>query len=343
MLLVPCVASKAQANPNASDQTPTHVLHDPDNRVEFDASAFTGGVPRWENNHLITFEVDAATPSTPNVSIYGRDGRLSRQIVIWIPEAMRVFLDNVVLTTDGRILATGVADSNDGKRAAFIAITDVAGKVTSVIRTNPFLASQLCLGPDGTVWTFGDVPSTGTASAEVSAGLLRNYDFGAGLLHEFLPRSSFPASRNAPAFLSGVGKEVAMRCSQSELVIYSGPAREVIVMNFSDLIITRWKDRRSTRALPMLGFALTASGTIYSSLTSVPEQTDEKNAKAGLYELQFDAPTHSAVWLPVMRIQQSGPPTDSDVTLLLGVDGNALVYNRVGDSGVHWSSTTPNP
>jgi streptogramin lyase len=99
--------------------------------------------------------------------------------VIWFQGSQRVLIYSTTATSDGRIIAAGKAEKADGEAAPFVALTDLAGKVTTVIQTKGFAPMNICQAPDGTVWSFG-----GTGYDEHSepnpGDTLRHFDFQKG-------------------------------------------------------------------------------------------------------------------------------------------------------------------
>lgn len=120
------------------------------------------------------------------------------------------------VTPDGRMVASGEADKADGTRAPFIALTDLSGKVTSVIQTKDFYPTNVCVAPDKTVWSFGATSWDEVNHRPLPGDLLRHFDFGKGQLAGYIPRSTFPdpSSRDT---------KTLMRCSSGDVAIFSGP------------------------------------------------------------------------------------------------------------------------
>ena len=110
-------------------------------RVVFDNGAFFGPstpVPEWDNGYLISREVETFQLGTPNVRLYDLSGRQARAASIWFPRAVRVIIHSATATSDGRIIAGGTTEKQDGTGVGFIARTDLAGKITDVIQAKGF-------------------------------------------------------------------------------------------------------------------------------------------------------------------------------------------------------------
>ena len=139
LLMAPQLASGAQ-RPNSLSVS-TKALSDSTQRVVFDNGAFSGpstASPQWDNGYLVSREVETFQAGVANVRLYDHSGEKVREAAIWFPDSLRVLIYSATAASDGRIIAGGKAEKADGSSAPFIALTDHAGKVTSVIQTAGF-------------------------------------------------------------------------------------------------------------------------------------------------------------------------------------------------------------
>jgi hypothetical protein len=194
-------------------------------RVVFDKGAFFGTstpLPRWDNGYLISWEIETFQAGTPNVRLYDSSGNQVRTASIWFPDAARVLVYSASATSDGRIVAGGSAEKQDGTAAGFIVRTDLGGKITDVIQTRGFGPLNVCQAPDGTVWSFGGTGFEYQSSQPKPGDTLRHFDFDKGEIASYLARSSFLK----PEIQAGI------RCSADEVIAYSPNAKAYIEMKY---------------------------------------------------------------------------------------------------------------
>jgi hypothetical protein len=296
-------------------------------RVVFNRRAFlsqSAAVPRWDNGYLVSREVETYQSGLPNVRLYDNSGEMAREAVIWFPGSQRVVIYSATVTSDGRIVASGDAQKTDGTAAPFIVLTDLAGKVTSVIQTIGFAPANICQAPDGTVWSLG---GTGyNDHSEPNPGnTLRRFDFQKGEIGSYLSRSTFPR-RPGPESLAHI------RCSTNEVVAYSSRAQVYIEMKYGAPAPHIYHAEEPS-GLRLVGFAMTGSKEIYGYFS--------RAGKSGLYFLSFDEGASTVAWLPIGGTV--GLYTKSGViTGLWGSDGDKLVVSRAedgaGETALHWAT-----
>jgi hypothetical protein len=298
-------------------------------RVVFDKAAFLGTstpLPEWDNGYLISWEIETFEAGTPNVRLYDLSGTQVRAASIWFPGAVRVLIYSATATLDGRIIAGGSTEKQDGTAATFIARTDLGGKLTDVIQTKGFAPLNVCQAPDGTVWSFGGTGFDEQKRAQPKPGdTLRHFDFQKGEIASYLARSSFP---NLPR----PETQARIRCSADEVVAYSAHAKVYIEMKYGgDAPQVYHADPPS--GLQLNGFAMTGPRKIYAYFY--------KLANNGLYHLSFDDASKTAQWLPVTGTVGTGT-TPGVIIGLWGADGDKLVVSRAedptGNTAFHWVS-----
>jgi hypothetical protein len=322
-----------RVNLRAQDAKPgvhSEALSDSARRVVFDRGAFFGestAMPTWENGYLVGREIESFQSSVPNVRLYDESGKHVREAAIWFPGSLRVVIYSATATPDGRIIAAGKAEKSDGIAAPFIALTDLAGKVTDVIQTTGFIPAHICQAPDGTVWSFG-----GTGYDERShpkpGDTLRHFDFQKGEIGSYLARSAFPKPLHP-----GPEVHASIRCSTSEVVAYSHSAQAYVEMKYGDGAPHVYH-AEAPSGLRLGGITATGSKKVYGFFSS--------GGTGGLYYLSFDKANSTANWLPVKGAV--GAYTKLGVvTGLWGSDGDKLLVSQAEDTAgvaaIHW--TTP--
>jgi hypothetical protein len=249
-----------------------------------------------------------------------------RAASIWFPEAVRVLIYSATATPDGRIIAGGSLERPDGTGVGFLARTDLAGKVTDVLQTKGFGPMNVCLAPDGTMWSFGGTGFDRQKRSQPNPGdTLRHFDFRKGEVASYLARSSFP---NLPMPETQAG----IRCSADEVLAYSSPAKVYIEMKYTADAPQAYHTEEPA-GLQFHGFAATGSRKIYAHFS--------KLAKTGLYYLAFDDASKTAHWLPV----RGAVGTYNSLGVIIGLwgaDGDKLVVSRAedptGNTALHWVS-----
>jgi hypothetical protein len=303
-------------------------------RIVFDSSFLNGprtASPYWENGYLISREIETFTPATPNVRLYDKSGRKVLEAAIWFPGAQRVLIEDATATSDGRIVASGIAEKSDGTAAPFIALTNLAGSVTDVVRPDGFYPANICLAPDNTVWSFG---GTGydSDSRPNPGDVLRHFDFQKGQIAAFIPRSTYPT-------LPVPDERASIRCSSTQAVVYASQVHEYIEIDYDSTSHRSYQ----TAAPPNLkfdGFAFQGPKKVFGYFANHLKNSDPAE---GLYTLTFNESRKTADWVPVGGAV--GPRTQSGVIrTLLGSDGQELVVSRVGDPAgnvaIHWVTPT---
>jgi hypothetical protein len=327
-LLLLLIALQASLNAQEGQVTVSKSLSDSLRRVVFDRGAFfsnSAAMPSWNNGYLASREVETFQAGTSNVRLYDQSGQLVREAGIWFPGSLRVLILSATATPDGRIIAAGEAQKRDGSSAPFIALTDLAGKVTNIIQTTGFVPANMCQAPDGTVWSFGGV-GFDDRSHPKQGDTLRHFDFQKGQIGSYLPRSTFP-DRLHPA----PDVAASIRCSASGVKAYSRSAKAYIEMDYGDTK-PRVYHAEAPANLRLAGFTTVGTNEVYAYFYHA--------GSGGLYYLATDASTQTAEWFPVKGT--IGTHTEPGVvTGLWGSDGDKLLVSRAGDNAgdtaVHWA------
>jgi len=321
-----------QVRLRAQDARPsnyTKALSGSTRRIVFENGAFFGtstGAPKWDNGYLVSREVETFQAGVPNVQLYDQSGKQARAASIWFPGAARVLMYSATATSDGRIIAAGVTEKSDDTAASFIALTDLAGKITNVIQTKGFAPVNVCPAPDGTVWSFGGTGSDEQKHIEPNPGdTLRHFDFQKGEVASYLPRSGFP-SRPRPEVSAQI------RCSADEVFVYSSNAHVYIEMKYSGGAPQVYP-AEAPSGLRFHGFAATGSKKAYAYFSKLGD--------GGLFFLSLDETSKTARWLPVEGTV--GVYTKPGrITGLWGSDGDNLVVSRAedrtGQTAFHWAT-----
>lgn len=154
----------------------------------------------------------------------------------------------------------------DGSISGFIVKTDLAGNTIQSISTGTFHPEQLCEAPDGTVWSLGE--SVNAGAPEPDAEVVRQYDFGKGLLHSFLPENTVRAVLNSSKpWFNPFGS--FLRCGKEKVSIYLEFTDEYAEIDNSSFALTRWKlDQSVVQQRKANGLAVTDDGKVYVSFSA---------------------------------------------------------------------------
>src|SRR5690349_13761372 len=125
------------------------------NQAQFPVLA-EGGIRRVDNGYLVTIAAPPyMVPDKPGIIVYGRDGAVIREAIVWIEGAVNVIVEDAAVSASGTLVVSGGAVNKDGVVATFIAEIGSDDRVAKIVRTTPFTPQYLCALDDGTVWSYG--------------------------------------------------------------------------------------------------------------------------------------------------------------------------------------------
>ncbi len=285
--------------------------------------------PHWSNGlmfHVLRSSLTSNEPG-PNLAAYDRTGHVILKTRMWVPDAWKVIIRGEAASTDGSLAVIGIAYTNSGARAGFLAQLGPSGAVARITRTYPFEASALCFGPDGSLWLLGeDVPTDAYKREDVpDHAILQHYGADGRLINKFLQRSMFNAAPWHPTQArEGYAHIVAFKDRIGLLTV--GDMRWIEMRADGAVISTvpvQYPGNSDpTKLNKMTGFAMTADNNLYASFQD-----------KSLYRLD----RLTGRWSVIELGAQAVPP---DFAVLLGADGDSLVYARP-QSVVAWSEVLP--
>lgn len=301
----------------ATDQT--HYRAEPDTKAVF--SGVAGGsmafpFERFERGHLLAWEYEAS-PSKPSILVFGRDGKLEREVVVWYPGAVRVNIGDVTITTGGRLIATGAAAQENGTITDFLAAVDKSGKMQNIVRTGPYVANFICTtGAEDTVWTFGG--DRHAQSSRQHYSMLREYSMEKGLRSQLLDRATLPVDH---LLMKGASLgDVGLHCTSSEVALHIVQTGQLIEHQLKDgPALTYAKLPKVSKDVRVTGYTMTDNGDLFASMAieSASPQT------YGLFRLNKD--NGEAQWQPANGMLLSASK-EKDAMRILGSEGNEVVY-----------------
>jgi hypothetical protein len=270
----------------------------------------------WDKGHLVSFSVGEIKEP---LLFHDRSGQLLFDDSLEFKGAVRTYVQHAAVTTSGTAVVAASVVNSDGAVADLIAEVGRDG-IRHVIRTSPFYPLKVCATEQGTVWAYGKELSEDRRSELRSHyAVLREYSFDKGELRSALDRSTVRPPKGVP--IDGTRDEFQMRCNSKKVVIFSGPTKELIEYDFSASRLTRWPLAPLPDGVDFVrvtGAALTDSGDVYVSTYDAP------NIKALTRILKIRVnPSGTADWIQVASTQ-----SDGNFFVLLGNDGEDLVYSR---------------
>jgi len=285
----------------------------------------TWNARKWLGGSLVVFHQGIAP--TPTFGLYGSDDRASMTGVVSFPDSNEVSISDVTVDEKRNVYVSGGAMSSSGVLGQFIEEFDPNGKSLGVIRTNPFVAQQVCAIGDGRVWALGFDREIEKKKGDYA--VLRRFDFGRGEVTAILQRST--VSWN---FMRG-HHHSSLVCNPKSVGLY---------LPYDNLWFEANADGTNSflRQLPSLPSNSLITGSAFTESSRFFVTVDYRSRGAtGLFELQTTDATHATY----SSVTVSGN-TASDlssrsrpVVELLGSGGNDLVYLRSRSLPlVYWSA-----
>jgi hypothetical protein len=293
-------------------ENPTQPVPEPYREVYFEA--FEPGTRwnwhLWDRNYLIVWTAESQGPTVPSLAIYDSDGKLVRDVIVWVPGVDQVFIHRAAVTPSGLIVLT-VGALKGETVANFIAAIDHSGEMKYMIRTNPFIPVHVCVAEDGTIWTLGWEKRKGPPG-----DLLRHYSFEKGELRTTLNRGRLP--RKFGMF----NPDVAIRCGKDKVYLYVGVSNQFIEYDVAADRLSQWH----LTPLPypdvrFRGFAATENGEVFAGFRGWEAPL---GPRAGMFRLERQA-TGKAQWVPVPGMEFLHRK-DKRIFDILGSDGADLVF-----------------
>lgn len=293
--------------------------------VQLPAEAVSGKVspPLWSGRFFYVRAYEMM-PGQPQVRVYNQSG-LVLPITVSFPDSGTVSVEGVTALNGGPgALVSGSAWSQSGQFATFLAWIDNKGNTTKVIRTNPFLATRICLAPDGSIWAFGVNAENTQADDEV----VRHFSQDGTLTGKYALKSSFGVKRN-PAVLSHRGTPF-IGASKDRVGVFSAIVDQWLEFDFDGKMLGRWTvdpppamkpDGTSSKPLNVPAVVLRDDNSVYAWL--------DGGTNAGIYVLDKSGPR----W-----VQATGIDTHRFACLFGAQGAELLLRARQGSGQFAWVS-----
>jgi hypothetical protein len=335
----PSSAKHAAQDPKSQPQSTSNAsagqLSKPFRTASFPASVwFDARSPIWANGHFAKLTLG---DFPAGIEVYDRNAKLVSQTYVSIPGATQLWLVGAIPTGEGGAIASGQF-SNDEETTYFLARTSPSGGVVSTLRTQSFVAARICQTSDGTVWTLGRDPEKESAN-DTDYALVRQFSFGKGLLHTYVPRSSVNLS-NDGALGAGEGPSSAfLSCGKDRISVFFNQTNEYFEIDPSKESLKRWKmDMAPLSDGRVTGLTATDAGRVYASLFEIKNDTDIKTH--GLFELKAEPNVPTGKWLLINGTLNSQPRPDDaprgSFFRLWGADNEDLLIRRLFAPDISW-------
>jgi hypothetical protein len=142
-------------------------------------------LPTFDRGYLAVYEPEET------IALYGPDGSLAYRAIAQVPGEPVHSINNATPDADGT-LAIAIEHRVDKSPGGGIAVFDPTGIQSAFIDTGTdWLPTQVCFGPDHSIWTIGWRGLNPPATSSAEYFVLRNYTRDGRLVGAFLPRSSF--------------------------------------------------------------------------------------------------------------------------------------------------------
>lgn len=291
---------------------PSLGLAPPRYKAEF-TPVISNGVHRvsWDKGHLVSFSGEMKEP----VAMYDTSGKWLFENPLTFENAIQTYIQDAAPTGSDTAVVAASAVNADGAVADLIIDVGKDG-IRHAIRTSPFYPERVCATDDQKVWAYGtEIKNNRAGEPRAHYPMLREYSFEKGELRSTLDRASVRPPQGVP--VTGTQSDVYMRCAPGRVVLVSGPTNELMEYDLAASKLTRWPLAPLPERFYINGAAVTAAGEVYISIFR-PGQ----NALTGLVRLSVNS-AGTAEWTPLIV----GPPSGGKFFLLLGNDGDDLVYS----------------
>jgi len=163
------------------------------------------------HGYLVKFRHHSDSPGTPNLQVYNSSGKLLYELTIWPSRTSRLFISSVDVGPDNAFAFAGQVVRDDDTKTNFIASDHLGHTAPQYIATHGYLASQISMADDGSIWAVGDKPSDDallkSGSSVPNYDTLRHFAPDGTLLDHLMKRwgdgITFVTHAADPAFVTG--------------------------------------------------------------------------------------------------------------------------------------------
>jgi hypothetical protein len=181
------------------------------------------------HGYSVQFRHHSDTPGTPNLQVYDSSGKLLYELTIWPSRTSKLFISSVDVGLDNAFAFAGQAVRDDGIKTNFIAIDHLGHTAPRYIATHGYLASQIAMADDGSVWAIGAKPSDDallkSASSVPNYDVLRHFAPDGTIIDHLMKRWGdgivYVTHSDVPTFVTGHTSDASAEPAQVESLTHS--------------------------------------------------------------------------------------------------------------------------
>lgn len=228
-----------------------------------DGSIWANPVPTWQNGFLLSHQGNSNVQT--KVFAFDRTGKKVLEAVLKVEGAATVSVATMAASPSEIIAVSG--GLNSAPNTGWIAWLSAPDRIDRLIMTAPFIAHQLCFGPDGTIWAAGLENGPEVGPLTHSYDVFRHYGENGQLLASFLQNETFGKAPGSPALLSH------LQCSADRLGFYSQTANQWVELLYTGQLLGRWPGIGSYPDLSVQAAGITSKGVLISSQQRIANGT----------------------------------------------------------------------
>jgi hypothetical protein len=276
--------------------------------------------PRYDHGYVIEFNREVSLSGVP-VVVYETAVQRVSTVKVWSKQAKTIWLASASVGTPDHLVLSGRMATMNGATHSFLAFFGaLQDEEVTFTWTDPYLPTQVCQAPDGSVWTIGaELPGTQNSVSTESYFVLRHYSGSGKLLQQMIPSSTL--HRNLRSAWSQ-DTQIYLRMSDSVLLLYDGLNRRIYLYDTSVDRLSSWDLARTDEDLSITGVVILGNGDLYATMKNGLSGPESLNA---LFVMHLPPSSGVATWLAVAGTRGHGL---SGALRLLGADGSDLVYDR---------------
>jgi hypothetical protein len=266
----------------------------------------------WGKGYLVSFGMSEIKEP---ITLYDKAGNWLFATFPSFEGASHIYGQDARPTKSGTVILAASASNGDGAVADMIAEVGKEG-ILRIIRTTHFYVEKICTTDDGSVWAYGhELTEDRRQEPRTHFPLLREYSFEKGQLRATLDRATVHPPAGVP--LSGSRNDVYLLCGSGKVVLANGATNELMQYDLASNTLSRWPIAPFQDGSYMTGAALTESGDVYVSVLRASPKTESAILRLHVTSAGI------AEWTSLGTI-----PSPGSYFILLGNDGNDLVYSR---------------
>ena len=151
--------------------------------------------PVFSHGYFTQFKRDSTSRGETNIYLWDSICQNGRQLALWPTSAVKMQLTAVDVGAGGGLAFSGHTEYADGSIVAFVATSGLDGKNTVYFDTGAYLATQIAVAGDGSLWTVGaegpdlvPAPKPLPGQRWNNYGVLRHFSTSGMLIAQYIAR-----------------------------------------------------------------------------------------------------------------------------------------------------------